>query len=326
VIMTRSPLRISLGGGGTDLPSYYQEHSGFVLSAAIDKYVHTFTHPRFVPRLLLKYSQMEEVERIDDIKHPLIRESLRMLEWDDFRLEITSMADIPAGTGLGSSGSFTTALLKALHAQKKHLIHPRELAEQACKIEMDRLKEPVGKQDQYIAAMGGITCFRFLPNGQVDAWPLEVSQSTLYELEDNLLLFFTGYTRSAGEILKEQDDKSKKNQQSMITNLHVVKQIGRDVKEALEAGNVRQFGELMNTHWEYKKERSPSMSNEQINRWYDLAMQNGAIGGKLIGAGGGGFLMFLCEERASVRRVLAAEGLDEVRFRFDFEGCKVVVQ
>jgi D-glycero-alpha-D-manno-heptose-7-phosphate kinase len=143
--MTRSPLRISLGGGGTDLPSYYQEHSGFVVSAAIDKYVYTLTHPRFVSRLLLKYSQMEEVERIEDIKHPLIRESLRMLEWDELRLEITSMADIPAGTGLGSSGSFTTALLKALHVQKKHLIHPRELAEQACKIELDFLKEPVGK-------------------------------------------------------------------------------------------------------------------------------------------------------------------------------------
>ena len=326
MIMTRSPLRISLGGGGTDLPSYYQEHSGFVVSAAIDKYVYTVTHPRFVPRLLLKYSQMEEVERIEDIKHPLIRESLRMLEWDDLGLEITSMADIPAGTGLGSSGSFTTALLKSLHVQKKHLIHPRELAEQACKIEMERLKEPVGKQDQYISAFGGITCFRFLPNGQVDAWPLEVSQSTLYELEDNLLLFFTGYTHSAGAILKEQDVRSKKNEQSMIANLHVVKQIGRDIKDALEAGDVRQFGELMNTHWDYKKDRSPAMSNERINRWYDLAMQNGAVGGKLIGAGGGGFLMFYCEERSRVRRVLADDCLEEVRFRFDFEGTKVVFQ
>jgi len=326
MIMTRSPLRISLGGGGTDLPSYYEEHSGFLVAAAIDKYVYILTHTRFTPRFLLKYSHMEEVERIDEIKHPLIRESLRMLEWEDSRLEISSMADIPAGTGLGSSGSFTTALLKALHVQKKSLIHPRELAQQACKIEIDILKEPVGKQDQYIAAYGGITCFRFLPNGQVEAWPLKISQRTIYDLEDHLLLFFTGYTRSAGEILKDQDDKSKKNDSSMIANLHFIKQLGRDIRDALEAGDLKKFGDLMNTHWQYKKARSATMSNERINHWYDLAMQNGALGGKLIGAGGGGFLMFLCEERSRVRQVMAEEGLEEVRFRFDFEGTKVMMQ
>src|SRR5262249_44932524 len=163
MIMTRSPLRISLGGGGTDLPSYYQEHSGFLLAAAIDKYVYILMHHRFVPRILLKYSQMEEAERIEDIKHPLVREALRSGGWEDVGLEIASMADIPAGTGLGSSGSFTTALLKALHVRMKNLVHPGELAEQACRIEIEILQEPVGKQDQYIAAFGGITCFRFLP-------------------------------------------------------------------------------------------------------------------------------------------------------------------
>jgi D-glycero-alpha-D-manno-heptose-7-phosphate kinase len=326
VIMTRSPLRISLGGGGTDLPSYYREHGGFVIAAAVDKYVYLMTHTRSVPRILLKYSQMEEVARVDDIKHPLIREALKMLEWEDVRLEINSMADIPAGTGMGSSGSFTTALLKALHAHRKHIVHPRELAEQACKIEIDILKEPVGKQDQYIASFGGITCFRFFPDGRVEAWPLKISPNTLYELEDHLLLFFTGYTRSAGEILKEQDTKSKKNDQSMIANLHFVKQLGRDIKDALEEGRLSRFGELMNIHWEHKKERSTAMSNERINHWYDLAMQAGAKGGKLIGAGGGGYLMFLCEERARVRQVLAEEGLEEIRFRFDFEGTKVIVQ
>jgi D-glycero-alpha-D-manno-heptose-7-phosphate kinase len=326
VIVTRSPLRISLGGGGTDLPSYYQEHSGFLVAAAIDKYVYLMIHRRFVPRILLKYSQMEEAERIEDIKHPLFRESLRLVGCDDLRLEIASMADIPAGTGLGSSGSFTTALLKALYVQKKHPIAARELAEQACKIEMDILREPVGKQDQYIAALGGMTCFRFLPNGQVDAWPLNISQSTLYDMEDHLLLFFTGYTRSASEILKEQDVKSKTNDRGMLANLHFIKQIGRDVKDALEAGDLKKFGELLNLHWDHKKERSASMSNERINHWYDLAMRNGALGGKLIGAGGGGFLMFLCEERARVRQALAEEGLEEVRFRFDFEGTKVVIQ
>ncbi|MBX6311603.1 MAG: galactokinase [Isosphaeraceae bacterium] len=326
MIITRSPLRISLGGGGTDLPSYYQDHSGFLVAAAIDKYVYITIHQRFVPRILLKYSQMEEVESLDEIKHPLIREAIRLVGCDPRGLEITSMADIPAGTGLGSSGSFTTALLKALHALNKNLVHPHELAEQACRIELDILQEPIGKQDQYIAAYGGITCFRFLPNGQVEAWPLKISEQTLHDLEDHLLLFFTGYTRSAGEILKEQDTKSRKHDPEMVANLHFIKQIGRETKEALEAGDTRRFGELMNLHWEHKKRRSAQMSNDRINDWYDLALRHGALGGKLIGAGGGGFLMFYAEERARLRQALAAAGLKEVRFRFDFEGTKVIIQ
>jgi D-glycero-alpha-D-manno-heptose-7-phosphate kinase len=324
--MTRSPLRISLGGGGTDLPSYYEEHSGFVIAAAIDKYVYILTHGRYAPRILLKYSQLEEVDRIEEIRHPLIREALRVLEWDNLSIEITSMADIPAGTGLGSSGSFTTALLKALHTQKRNLIHPRDLAEQACQIEIDILKEPVGKQDQYIAAYGGITCFRFLPNGQVEAWPLKLSQRTIYDLEDHLLMFFTGYTRSAGTILKDQDDQCKKSDQSMVANLHYIKQLGRDTKDALEAGNLQRFGELMSIHWQHKRARSSSISNERIDHWYQTAMDHGAIGGKLIGAGGGGFMMFLCEEGGRVRQVMTEEGMQEVRFRFDFDGTKVLVQ
>jgi D-glycero-alpha-D-manno-heptose-7-phosphate kinase len=326
MIITRSPLRISLGGGGTDLPSYYQEHSGFLIAAAIDRYVYITIHNRFIPQILLKYSQLEEVDEVSQIKHPLIREALKLVAPDTTGLEIASMADIPAGTGLGSSGSFTTALLKALHSLKKNMVHPHELARQACQIELDILEEPIGKQDQYIAAFGGITCFRFLPNGQVEAWPLKISQSTLHDLEDHLLLFFTGYTRSAGEILKVQDTRSKQNDPAMISNLHFIKQIGRETQEALEQGNTRRFGELMNLHWEHKKQRSPQMSNERINHWYDLAMQNGAIGGKLIGAGGGGFLMFYCEERSRLRQTMAAEGLQEVRFRFDFEGTKVLIQ
>ena len=326
MIMTRSPLRISLGGGGTDLPSYYGEHGGFVVAAAIDKYVYVLTHRRFVPRILLKYSQMEQVEGIDQIKHPLIREALRLVGWQDLSLEVTSMADIPAGTGLGSSGSFTTALLKALHVGLKNLVQPSELAEQACGIEIDVLKEPVGKQDQYIAAYGGLTCFEFRCNGEVQVWPLKIGQRTLYDMEDHLLLFFTGYTRSAGEILKDQDIKTKRNDSGMVANLHFVKQLGRDIKEALEGDNLQEFGKLMNVHWEHKKARSLSMTNERINYWYDLAIKNGALGGKLIGAGGGGFLMFLCDERARVRQALADEGLEEVRFRFEFEGTKVLIQ
>src|SRR5712691_3512670 len=248
MIITRSPLRISLGGGGTDLPSYYREHSGFVIAAAIDKYVYITLHHTFVQELIIKYSKMERVRSVDEVQHPLIREALRLTRVEAPYLEITSMADIPAGTGLGSSGSFTTALLKALHALQKNLIHPQELAEQACHIEIDLLKEPVGKQDQYIAAYGGLTCFRFLPNDQVDAWPLKLDRDTLYNLEDNLLLFFTGYSRSASAILQKQDVKSRQNDQEMIANLHFIKEIGRESKEALEAGDVERFAELMNVH------------------------------------------------------------------------------
>ena len=255
-----------------------------------------------------------------------MREALRLVGIEEPNLEIASMADIPAGTGLGSSGSFTTALLKALHAHRKNLVHPRELAEQACHIEIDLLGEPIGKQDQYIAAFGGLTCFQFLPNGQVEASPLKLDTETLYNLEDNLLLFFTGYSRSASHILKEQDDKSKGREQGMVDNLHFVKELGYQSKEALECGDLRRFGELMKVHWDHKKQRSGAMSNEDIDRWYGLAMENGALGGKLIGAGGGGFLMFYTEDKARLRHALGQSGLREVRFRFDFEGTKVVIQ
>src|SRR5579863_976443 len=213
MIIVKSPLRISLGGGGTDLPSYYRDHSGFLIAAAIDKYVYITLHQTFVQELIIKYSKLERVASINEVEHPIIREALRHVGVAAPHLEITSMADIPAGTGLGSSGSFTTALLKALHAYKKNIIHPRDLAEQACHIEIDLLGEPIGKQDQYISAFGGLTCFQFLPNGQVEAVPLKIDPETLYNLEDNLLLFFTGYSRSASHILKEQDDRSRQSDQ-----------------------------------------------------------------------------------------------------------------
>lgn len=326
MIITRSPLRISLGGGGTDLPSYYQEHGGFLIAAAIDKYVYINVHQRFVQNFLLKYAHMEEAASIDEIKHPIIREALRLVGIQERNLEITSMADIPAGTGLGSSGSFTTALLKALHAFKKNLVHPEELAAQACEIELEKLGEPIGKQDQYIAAFGGITRFDFLPDGQVKAKPLDISEETLFNLEDDLLLFFTGYSRSASKILKEQDDKSKGADQAMTENLHFIKELGEKSRVALETGRLREFARLMDVHWQRKKERSASMSNDQINDWYDYAIANGALGGKVIGAGGGGFLMFYAEDKARLRQAMRAQGLAEVRFRFDFEGTKVLNQ
>ncbi len=266
------------------------------------------------------------MQTVDDVEHPIIREVLKYIGVENPHLEITSMADIPSGTGLGSSGSFTTALLKAVHALNKNLIHPNALAEEACHIELERLLEPIGKQDQYIAAYGGLTCFRFLPNNQVEAWPLKVSTETLYNLEDNLLLFFTGYARSASAILKEQDVKSKENNQEMIDNLHFVKELGLQSKNALESGDLHAFADLMHVHWEHKKRRSSNMSNTKIDEWYELARNNGAIGGKMIGAGGGGFLMFYTEDKMRLRHVLREAGLQEVRFRFDFEGTKIIAQ
>ncbi len=326
MIVVRSPLRISLGGGGTDVPSYYEDHSGFLIAAAIDKYVYITLHQTFVKELIIKYSKLERVKSIDQVEHPIIREALKYVGVGAPYLEITSMADIPAGTGLGSSGSFTTALLKALHTLQKNLIHPRELAEQACHIELNLLKEPIGKQDQYIAAYGGITCFNFLPNHEVEAWPLKIDQETLFNLEDNLLLFFTGYSRSASNILQEQDKKSKMKDVDMTTNLHFIKELGFKSKAALENGNLTEFANLMNIHWEQKKQRSNNMSNSEIDSWYELAKLNGALGGKMIGAGGGGFLMFYSEDKIRLRHVMQKAGLNEVRFRFDFSGTQLVAQ
>jgi len=324
MIITRSPLRVSLGGGGTDLPSYSRRHGGFLIAGAIDKYVYITIHSRFVDGFLLKYSRLEEVSCIDDIRHPIIREALREIGMQARNLEITSTADIPAGTGLGSSGSFTTALLKALHAYKKNLIHPDQLAEQACHVEIDILRGPIGKQDQYIASYGGITCFEFDKDDRVKAWPLAVSEETLFNLEDNLLLFFTGYSRSASAILKEQDDKSNLADAEMTDNLHFIKELAFCSKLALERGELAEFGRLMNVHWERKKQRSMGMSSPRIDQWYDCAMANGAVGGKLIGAGGGGFLMFYAGDKPRLRHAMREQGLKEVRFRFDFEGTRVI--
>ena len=326
MIIARSPLRISLGGGGTDLPSYYRENGGFLVAAAIDKYVYITVHQTFVPELIVKYSKLERVDRAVELEHPIIREAMRLLDIEGKYLELTSMADIPAGTGLGSSGSFATALLKALHTHKKGLMHPRELAEQACHIEIDLLKEPIGKQDQYIAAFGGVTGFEFLPDDRVVAHPLRLDSETLFNLEDNLLLYFTGYSRSASAILKEQDEASRRQDAAMSGNLDEVKTLGHESQQALLAGDLDRFAELLTAQWERKKQRSDAMSNERIDSWYRLAMENGARGGKLIGAGGGGFLLFYAEDKTRLRHAMTGAGLREVRFRFDFEGTKIVIQ
>jgi D-glycero-alpha-D-manno-heptose-7-phosphate kinase len=325
MIIARSPLRITLGGGGTDLPSYYREHEGFLLSAAIDKYVFvTVTRP-FTEGVYLKYSHLEHVDKIAQVQHPIIREGLSLLGFKTPQVEITTLADIPAGTGLGSSGSFTTALLKALYTHRRRHLNQMELAELACHIEIDRLGEPVGKQDQYIAAVGGVTCFAFHTDDTVAATPLAISMDTMFDLEDNLLLFFTGFSRNAGSILKDQNTRTKQSDGEMLKNLHYVKELGQRSKQALEKGDTRLFGELMHEHWEHKKRRSGGMSNPKIDEWYELGVKNGAVGGKLVGAGGGGFLMFMAEDRNRLRHKMSAAGLEEVRFRFDFEGTKVVM-
>jgi D-glycero-alpha-D-manno-heptose-7-phosphate kinase len=325
MIIVRSPLRITLGGGGTDLPSYYRDHGGFLVAAAIDKYVYITLHKTFQPGYIVKYSELERVERANDIKHPIIRAAIELVGTDD-RVEIASMADIPAGTGLGSSGSFTTALLRALHTRQRNVISPHALADQACHIEIDLLREPVGKQDQFIAAYGGVTCFEFNKDDSVTVDAAAISHEVLDNLEDGLCLFFTGYTRAASAILKDQDDKSKAKDGSIIDNLHYVKDLGRQSHKALVAGDLPRFAQLMDEHWQYKKKRSGDMSNHKIDEWYEVAKCNGALGGKLIGAGGGGFLMFYTEHKRQLLHAMLEQGLEEVRFRFDFEGSKTMIQ
>ena len=323
MIITRTPLRISIGGGGTDLPSYYEKFGGFVISAAINQYIYLSIHRNFSPNYIIKYSQFETVDRVDDIQHPLVREAFRLHKVEP-HIELVSLADIPAGTGLGSSGAFTVGLLKGIHSLKREHVATQALAEEACHIEIDLLKEPIGKQDQYIAAFGGFICMDFQKDGQVNVTPLKISNETLHSLEDNLLMFFTGYSRSASSILKDQKQKSEQNDSAMFENLHFIKELGLRIKTALEKGRPEEFGTLMHEHWLHKQKRSAGMSNDRINHWYEHARKNGALGGKLIGAGGGGFLMFYTENAPKLRAAMKDQGLTEVRFNFDLEGSKVI--
>ena len=325
MIIGRSPLRITLGGGGTDLPSYYRKYGGFLIAGAINQYVYTTIHQTYADEMLIRYSQIERAQSVVDIHHPIIREALFLTGVTGPNIEITSIADQPAGTGLGSSGSFTTCLLKVLHKYKKCQIAPQQLAEMACHIELNLLKEPIGKQDQYIAAFGGVTIFEFgSDDDNVKIRPLDVNEDILNQLEENLIMFSTGFHRAASKVLKEQDDKSKVADPEMINNLHYVKELGYRSLDALESGDLVKFGHLMNEHWEHKKKRSGLMSNQEIDTWYDLALNNGAVGGKLIGAGGGGFLMFYTEEKNRLRKAMKAAGLKELEIRFDYEGTKIL--
>ena len=320
VIISRAPLRVSLGGGGTDLPSYYLDHGGFVLAGAIDKYVYMLIHDIFQRRFRMKYSAIEEVDRPEEIQHPILREVL-VRHWRGSPLEIASVADVPAGTGMGSSGAFAVCLLKGLAYARRTTIAPGALAEAACAIEIDVLREPVGKQDQYVAAHGGICAYTFHQDGTVRVDPLALDPSTLRHLKDQLLLFYTGVARSASQILSDQDRRSLNGDTDMIENLHFTKELGWKSRELLVAGDVESYADLMHDHWMRKRERSPGMANERIDTLYDAARKSGVIGGKLVGAGGGGFILVYSARPEETRRTMATEGAQELPFDFEFGGA-----
>lgn len=325
MIITRTPVRISLGGGGTDLASYYSKYGGFLIAAAIDKHIFVTVNKRFEESIRISYSKTEIVDKIEDIRHPIVKEGLRLLGYDG-SLEITTIADVPANIGLGTSSSFTVGLLNALHTYKRESITMKVLAEEACKIEIDILKEPIGKQDQYMAAFGGITCLIFSKNGEVTVTPLNISPDALEELERHIMLFYTGIRRNTADVLSEQNKASEKDDRKVIECLHKIKEIGEETKVALESGNVHRFGELLDVHWHTKKNLSHKVSRPEIDRWYALARQNGALGGKIMGAGGGGFFMFYVEgNKNRLRQAMREENLKEMRFKFDLEGSKVLV-
>lgn len=325
MLITRTPLRISIGGGGTDLPSYYERRGGLVISAAISKYVFIGINRTFTDDYLLKYSSLERVAMIGEIEHAIIRAAFE-LHGIDPGVELVSLADIPAGTGLGSSGSFTVGLLRAIYALKREHVATEALAEEAAHIEIDILGEPVGKQDQYIASYGGLTCFEFKQDGSVTTTPLSVSQETLHDLEEHLLLFFTGYARPASAILEDQKSRTERDDSVMLANLDATKALGGEIREVLEAGRPAEFGRLMHEHWIRKRARSAGMSNPSIDRCYERGMEAGAIGGKLVGAGTGGFLMFYAENPRNLRAAMTAEGLQETRFVFDLDGSMVLAR
>lgn len=326
MILSRAPTRITLGGGGTDLASYYSKHGGFVIAAGINKYCSILANRRFYDSIRLSYSQMEIRDRVADVEHRIFRAVLLFLGVDK-GVELHSTADVPAGCGLGTSSSFTVALLNALHTYKRDFVTQRQLAEEACHIEIDVLGEPIGKQDQYIAAYGGLTCLTFDTNGDVLVEPLRICPEAIDQLESNVLLFFSGKERSASEILTEQDVRSKQDDPDMIGNLHQTKEIGLETRKYLEKGRTEMLGELLHAHWEIKKSRSQNMSEPFIDECYEAARQNGASGGKLVGAGGGGFLMLYCENSAKAKLIgaMRKRGLKWERFRFDFDGAKILV-
>lgn len=326
MIITRTPFRLTLGGGGTDLPSFYREHGGFILAVGIDKYMYLNVKPPIVDDVVrVQYSKLEIVNHVEELQHTLAREALRFFHIEN-GIEIVSIADIPAGTGLGSSSCYLVGLLNALHCLAGSSVGRQELAEQACHIELERLHKPIGKQDQYMAAFGGLTTLDIAKDGRVKVSSAALQVEVLETLEQNILLFYTGNARDAEKILLKQDSATRNNEKTVVSSLLEIKDIGIEISAAIEHGNLHRFGQLLDIHWQTKKRLSDGVSNRQIDEWYELAKQNGAIGGKISGAGGGGFLMLYCEEnKARLREAMRGAGLRELSFRFEYEGSKAML-
>jgi D-glycero-alpha-D-manno-heptose-7-phosphate kinase len=325
MIITRTPFRVTLGGGGTDLPSYYKEHGGLVVAVAIDKYMYLNVNTPIVDDFIrVQYSKTEIVSHADQVQHTLVREALRSFHIEN-GIEIASMADVPAGTGLGSSSCYLVGLLNALHTLTRTPVSTQELAEEACCIELERLRKPIGKQDQYMAAFGALTILEIAEDGKVRVSHPELSMELVDALESNILLFYTGAARDTVSILQKQDSAAKRKDKEVLSSLHEIKDIGREIMKAITTGNLRRFGELLDVHWQVKKRLSDGITNSQINDWYEVAKNHGAIGGKISGAGGGGFLMLYCDQnKPRLRDAMRRAGLLELNFRFEFEGSKVV--
>ena len=324
MIFIKSPLRITFGGGGTDLPSYYEKNTGFLISAAIDKYVYITVYEPFRDYIFLKYSSSEKVTKIKNIKHPIIKKVLENYHKDMKKIEIQVSADVPAGTGVGSSGAFTVALIKALQAYNNQSIGHNDLAEKACFIEIDELKRNVGKQDQYSSVFGGINSYEFKKN-KVKINPLKISKKSIDKLEDNLCLFFTKFSRNADNILKKQNIETKKKNHEIISNLNFNKELAYKSKFYLEKGELENFANILNDQWNCKIQRSPETINERIKHLYNLGLKNGAIGGKLVGAGGGGFLLFYASDKEKLIDAMDKEEIYEMRFKFDFNGVTRII-
>jgi len=328
MIVIRSPFRLPLGGGGTDLPSYYKKFEGSLITASINKYMFVdINEPAVFNKIKISYTKIESVDldSIDDIKHEIVRETLKYLNIKK-PLEIHSMADLSAGTGMGSSSAYTVALLKGLNTMNRRFISLQEMAEEACKIEIDLCKKPIGKQDQYATTFGGINQLNIDKNGNVTVTPLQIKQETIYELENRLMMFYTNIERDANQIISEQNNKIKSNN-DVVESMHNIKKIGYRIKDSLLNDDIDSFGKLLNEHWNEKRKISDQMTSTTIDKWYDIGMKNGAIGGKIMGAGGGGFLLFCTKNgnRKILRSIMEKEGLQYMDFKFDFEGVKVLV-
>lgn len=326
MIITRTPFRITLGGGGTDLPSYYEKYGGFIFSFALNKYMFITVKRPFADRLIrLKYNISETVEKLSELKHDIARECLTKLNITD-SIDVVSMADIPAGSGLGSSSSYTVGLLNALHTMKRDYIPLHDLAEEACDIEMYRLNKPMGKQDQYLATFGGFSVLEIDTQGNVKVRRAKISDSTIERLNRNLLSFYTGVQRNNVGILARQSKSTEKNEKQVLDALHYIKESGYKILDIVESGNITELGQMFDEHWKYKKRLAKGITNPRFDEIYEIAKKNGALGGKITGAGGGGFFLFYCEENQSkLRKAMKDAGLKEMRFDFDYEGTKVLV-